>query len=43
MLSQVDRAQKSGESVVVLGWEPHPMKTRIKMQYLTGGADFFGP
>jgi len=43
MLSQVDRAQKRGESVVFLGWEPHPMNTRFKMQYLTGGDDFFGP
>jgi len=28
---------------VFLGWEPHPMNTRFKMQYLTGGDDFFGP
>ena len=43
MLSQVDRAQKRGEAVVFLGWEPHPMNKRFKMQYLTGGDEFFGP
>ena len=43
MLSQVDRAQKRGEAMVFLGWEPHPMNTRFKMQYLTGGDEFFGP
>ncbi|MCO7520874.1 MULTISPECIES: choline ABC transporter substrate-binding protein [Pseudomonas] len=43
MLSQVDRAQKRGEAVVFLGWEPHPMNKRFKMQYLSGGDDFFGP
>ena len=43
MLSQVDRAQRRGTDVVFLGWEPHPMNTRFKMKYLTGGVDFFGP
>ena len=43
MLSQVDRAQLRGTDVVFLGWEPHPMNTRFKMKYLTGGDDFFGP
>ncbi|OZY45430.1 choline ABC transporter substrate-binding protein [Pseudomonas lundensis] len=43
MLSQVDRAQRRGTDVVFLGWEPHPMNTRFKMKYLTGGDDFFGP
>ena len=43
MLSQVDRAQRRGTDVVFLGWEPHPMNTRFKMQYLTGGDEFFGP
>lgn len=43
MLSQVDRAQKRGEAVVFLGWEPHPMNKRFKIQYLSGGDDFFGP
>ncbi|AXP05732.1 MULTISPECIES: choline ABC transporter substrate-binding protein [Pseudomonas] len=43
MLSQVDRAAKRGTDVVFLGWAPHPMNTRFKIQYLTGGDDFFGP
>ena len=43
MLSQVERAQRRGTDVVFLGWEPHPMNTRFKMKYLTGGDDFFGP
>ncbi len=43
MLSQVDRAQKRDTAVVFLGWAPHPMNKRFKIQYLTGGDDFFGP
>ena len=43
MLSQVDRAQKRGEALVFLGWEPHPMNTRNKMKYLSGGDEYFGP
>jgi glycine betaine/proline transport system substrate-binding protein len=43
MLSQVDRAQKRGEAMVFLGWEPHPMNTRFKMKYLTGGDDSSAP
>jgi len=43
MLSQVERATKRGTDVVFLGWEPHPMNTRFKMKYLTGGDDYFGP
>ncbi|WP_342650265.1 choline ABC transporter substrate-binding protein [Pseudomonas sp. REB1044] len=43
MLSQVDRAQRKSEAIVFLGWEPHPMNTRFKMQYLTGGDAYFGP
>lgn len=43
MLSQVDRSNRRGGDVVFLGWEPHPMNTRFKIQYLTGGDDFFGP
>jgi glycine betaine/proline transport system substrate-binding protein len=43
MLSQVQRAERRGRSLVFLGWEPHPMNSRYKMQYLTGGDEFFGP
>ncbi|MGB7204962.1 MAG: choline ABC transporter substrate-binding protein [Anderseniella sp.] len=43
MLSQVARADKAGEPVIFLGWEPHPMNSTFKMSYLEGGDDFFGP
>lgn len=43
MLAEARRAEKSGEGIVFLGWEPHPMNATIKMTYLTGGDDFFGP
>jgi len=43
MLSQVQRAERRDQTLVFLGWEPHPMNTRFKMKYLTGGDEFFGP
>ncbi len=43
MLAQAKRAESRGEAVVFLGWEPHPMNANLKMAYLTGGDDFFGP
>lgn len=43
MLSQVERAQRRNSAIVFLAWEPHPMNTRFKMKYLTGGDAFFGP
>jgi glycine betaine/proline transport system substrate-binding protein len=43
MLAQVARAEKSGQPVVFLGWEPHPMNANFKLTYLTGGDDVFGP
>jgi glycine betaine/proline transport system substrate-binding protein len=43
MLAQAERAEKSGEGIVFLGWEPHPMNKNLEMTYLTGGDDFFGP
>jgi glycine betaine/proline transport system substrate-binding protein len=43
MLSQVERAQRRNKWVVFLGWEPHPMNSRVKMKYLDGGDDVFGP
>ena len=43
MLSQVERAEKRKEPIVFLGWEPHPMNTKFKMDYLSGGDDVFGP
>jgi glycine betaine/proline transport system substrate-binding protein len=43
MLAQAKRAESSGEGIVFLGWEPHPMNANVQMTYLTGGDDFFGP
>lgn len=43
MLAQVARADRKGEPVVFLGWEPHPMNASFDMSYLTGGDDWFGP
>ncbi len=43
MLAQVARADRKGEPVVFLGWEPHPMNANFEMTYLTGGDDYFGP
>jgi glycine betaine/proline transport system substrate-binding protein len=43
MLAQVARADRRGEPVVFLGWEPHPMNSNFEMSYLEGGDDWFGP
>ena len=43
MLAQVERANRRGEPIVFLGWEPHPMNANFEMTYLTGGDDWFGP
>jgi glycine betaine/proline transport system substrate-binding protein len=43
MLAQVARAEKDGQPVIFLGWEPHPMNANFKLTYLTGGDDIFGP
>jgi glycine betaine/proline transport system substrate-binding protein len=43
MLAQVARAEKEGKPIVFLGWAPHPMNTKFKLTYLTGGDDSFGP
>ena len=43
MLAQVARADRRGEPIVFLGWEPHPMNANFEMSYLTGGDDWFGP
>ncbi|MBU2956638.1 choline ABC transporter substrate-binding protein [Paracoccus sp. 1_MG-2023] len=43
MLAQVGRAKNSGDPIVFLGWEPHPMNAQFEMTYLTGGDDIFGP
>ena len=43
MVSQVMRATAKKDWIVFLGWAPHPMNSKIKMTYLSGGDDFFGP
>ncbi|MGI1662720.1 choline ABC transporter substrate-binding protein [Palleronia sp. KMU-117] len=43
MLAQVARADRLGEPVVFLGWEPHPMNANFDLTYLEGGDDWFGP
>ena len=43
MLAQVERAGRSQDAIVFLGWEPHPMNTRFQLAYLTGGDEVFGP
>ena len=43
MLSQVTKLDKQKKPIIFLGWAPHPMNTKYKMTYLTGGDDVFGP
>ncbi|WP_375741077.1 choline ABC transporter substrate-binding protein [Pseudomonas boanensis] len=43
MLAAVGRAVKRNEPVVFVGWKPHPMNLQMKLTYLTGSQDVFGP
>jgi glycine betaine/proline transport system substrate-binding protein len=43
MLAQVDRSGRQKNWIVFVGWEPHPMNTKFKMTYLSGGEKTFGP
>lgn len=43
MLSQVKRNIRRHKWIVFLGWAPHPMNSNFKMDYLSGGDDYFGP
>jgi glycine betaine/proline transport system substrate-binding protein len=43
MLVQVQKAIREKQWIVFLGWEPHPMNVQMKIDYLTGGDDVFGP
>ena len=43
MLIEAQRAAKAQKAIVFLGWEPHPMNVQMKMSYLQGGDDVFGP
>ncbi|MGE3740034.1 MAG: choline ABC transporter substrate-binding protein [Geminicoccaceae bacterium] len=42
MLSQVDRAGRSGKWIVFLAWEPHPMNVKFPLTYLSGADKYFG-
>jgi glycine betaine/proline transport system substrate-binding protein len=42
MLAQVDRSARQKNWIVFVGWQPHPMNTKYKMQYLSGGEKTFG-
>lgn len=43
MLVEVNRAIRANKPIVFLGWEPHPMNVQMKIDYLSGGDDVFGP
>lgn len=43
MLAAVKRAGQRKDWVVFVGWTPHPMNINMKMHYLTGSQDVFGP
>lgn len=43
MLAQVERAGRDKSDIVFLAWAPHPMNTRFKITYLSGGDAYFGP
>lgn len=43
MLVSVQRAIHDKKWVLFLGWEPHPMNIEMKMSYLSGGEETFGP
>ncbi|PMS38167.1 glycine betaine/proline transport system substrate-binding protein [Trinickia symbiotica] len=43
MLVQVNKAIREKQWIVFLGWEPHPMNVQMKLDYLSGGDDVFGP
>jgi glycine betaine/proline transport system substrate-binding protein len=43
MLVAVQQAVRSKKAIVFVGWEPHPMNVQMKMNYLAGGDEVFGP
>lgn len=42
MLAEVQRAVRARRAVLFLAWEPHPMNTQVKLNYLSGGDEVFG-
>ncbi|MBS7664326.1 choline ABC transporter substrate-binding protein [Pseudomonas lalucatii] len=43
MILHVKRADHLKKAAVFLAWEPHPMNNQLKVNYLPGGDDYFGP
>jgi glycine betaine/proline transport system substrate-binding protein len=43
MLAEAQRSVRLKKWIVFLGWEPHPMNVKLKMNYLDGGDAVFGP
>lgn len=43
MLAQAASLTADNKPIVFLGWEPHPMNANLKLTYLTGGDEVFGP
>ncbi len=43
MLAQVARLDAQKKPIVFLGWAPHPMNSKFKLTYLSGGDKIFGP
>ncbi|MFD1554752.1 choline ABC transporter substrate-binding protein [Paraburkholderia silviterrae] len=43
MLVEVNKSIREKKWIVFLGWEPHPMNVQMKIDYLAGGDDVFGP
>lgn len=43
MLAQVRRNEAGGKPTVFLAWAPHPMNIALKIAYLSGGDEEFGP
>ncbi|AZC51053.1 choline ABC transporter substrate-binding protein [Pseudomonas chlororaphis] len=43
MLAAVQRAINRKEFVVFIGWTPHPMNINMRIAYLTGSEDVYGP
>lgn len=43
MLTEVQRRVDRGEWAAWLAWAPHPMNVNIDLEFLDGGADYWGP
>ncbi len=43
MMMEAHRAIRLKKAVLFLAWEPHPMNAQMKIRYLAGGDEIFGP